>query len=150
MGAVGYRDPSVRDRAPRATLRGRAVPERPGNQDPRPAALHLVGLAIGKRSVIGLRGAAGLPAAPVSAEVPPDAGERRLLPRGWKREAGRAQLPILAPREPSGSGTSREKDLLQTLNDGLKDNQITEAKPSLQFCILKCHKYCIAVRLLCP
>lgn len=60
MGAVGYRDPPVRDRAPRATLRGRAVLERPGNQDPRPAALHLVRLAIGKRSVIGLRGAAGL------------------------------------------------------------------------------------------
>ena len=93
MGAVGYRDPPVRDRAPRATLRGRAVPERPGSQDPRPAALHLVRLAIGKRSVIGLRGAAGLPATPVSAEVPPGASERRApapAPPARMEEGGRA------------------------------------------------------------
>ncbi|XP_043333714.1 collagen alpha-1(I) chain-like [Cervus canadensis] len=58
----------------------------PARHPPRPRGAR-------KRSVISLRGAAGLPATPVSAEVPPGAGERRApapAPPARMEEGGRA------------------------------------------------------------
>lgn len=157
-GGPGLQRPPVRHRPPRVTLCGRAVPLSPGNQDP----LHVVprGPELGGDRHGGAQchwsAGSGRPlASPWSLQrchqARASTGFRlRLLPRGWKRQAGLAQPPTLASRESSGSGTSREKDLLQTLNTRSKDNQIAGAKPSLQVDILKCHKCCIAVRLLRP
>lgn len=91
------------------------------------------------------------------AELPPGAGAcgtreagLLLLPARGARARPSCPRPPSPSWEPSGSGTSRERDLLKTLKANLKDNQIARAKPSLQFDTLKCHKSCIAVRLLLP
>lgn len=116
-----------------------------------PQALHVVGLAIGKRSIFGPRGVAkeqsarprgrrilGLsPAAPVAARR---AGRgcrlRRRLPlscccSGGVEEGGRIDPTTLPPPSSEGvlgSGMSRERDLLKTLNTNLKDNHGAKAK----------------------
>ena len=136
-GGTGLQRPPVRHRPPRATLRGRAVPLKPGNQDP----LHVVprGPELGgdrhrEAQCHWSAGSGRPPASPRSLQRCHQAQAStwlrlRLLPRGWKRQAGLAQPPTLAPRESSGSGTAEKKTCCKLLTSARKTIKSLEQNP---------------------
>ena len=116
---------------------GRAVPLKPGNQDP----LHVVprGPELGgdrhrEAQCHWSAGSGRPPASPRSLQRCHQAQAStwlrlRLLPRGWKRQAGLAQPPTLAPRESSGSGTAEKKTCCKLLTSARKTIKSLEQNP---------------------